>query len=146
MLFADHGYPAVAAAAPATPVQYRAMLEGRRALVATDPRDVAIGLAITEQLSQVEWLCELSVHPDHGRRGVGAALLEAVADAARRRGCDRIGLSTFRAVPFNAPFYAANGFGELALGRAEYPLADRFHAEVPAGVAPGERVLMVRAL
>jgi GNAT superfamily N-acetyltransferase len=107
---------------------------------------VPVGFALTEELGRVEWLCELSVHPDHGRRGIGGALVEAVARAARLRGCDRIGLSTFRAVPFNAPFYDRHGFTEVPLDRAGPPLAIRFHAEVPAGVNPGERVLMVRFL
>lgn len=146
MLFADNGYPALAAAAPATPELYRASLLGRRALVATDSGDTPVGFALTEQLGEVEWLCELSVHPDNGRLGIGGSLVEAVAEAARERGCDRIGLSTFRALPFNAPFYGRHGFTEVALDRTDPALVDRFHAEVPSGVDPAERVLMVRSL
>jgi GNAT superfamily N-acetyltransferase len=122
------------------------MLRERRALVAADSRDQPVGVALTEQIGRVEWLCELSVHPDHGRRGIGGAPVEAVAEAARERGCARIGLSTFRALPFNAPFYGRHGFTEVALGRFDPPLIDRLHAEVPAGVDPAERVLMVRSL
>jgi GNAT superfamily N-acetyltransferase len=33
------------------------------------------------------FLYELSVHPDHRRRGVGTALVKALADLARDRGC-----------------------------------------------------------
>lgn len=144
MLFADHGYPALAEAAPASPERYRGMLRERRALVAADSRDQPVGFALTEQMGRVEWLCELSVHPDHGRRGIGGALVEAMAEAARGRGCERIGLSTFRDVPFNAPFYARHGFTEVPLGQAEAMLVNRFHAEVPPGVNPEKRVLMVR--
>ncbi|MFN3546733.1 MAG: GNAT family N-acetyltransferase [Mesorhizobium sp.] len=146
MLFADHGYPALAAAAPASPERYRAMLRERRALVAADSHDQPVGFALTEQTGRVEWLCELSVHPDHGRRGIGGALVEAVAEAARGRGCGRIGLSTFRSLPFNAPFYARHGFAEVPLDGVDPPIERRFHAEVPAGVDPRERVLMVKVL
>ena len=146
LLFAEHGYPALAAAAPPTPVQYLAALRGRRALVATGAGDEPVGFAVTERLGGVEWLCELSVPPDHGRRGIGGALLEAVAQAARERGCDRVCLSTFRSVPFNAPFYARHGFVEIPLDTADVVLANRFRAEVPAGIDAAERVLMVRIL
>ncbi len=129
-----------------TPEQYRATLQGRRALVATGPFDEPAGFALTETLGRVEWMCELSVHPDHGRRGIGGALVEAVAEAARLCGSSHVGLSTFRAVPFNAPFYVRCGFAELPLAEASPRLARRFHAEVPAGVDPRERVLMLRTL
>ena len=121
-------------------------MQGRRALVATHVLDEPVGFAMTEQLGRIEWLCELSVHPTHGRRGIGGALVEAVARAARGRGCDRIGLSTFRAVPFNAPFYVRHGFFEMPLDRAESLLVRRFRDEVPADVDPAERVLMIKML
>ncbi|RST84664.1 N-acetyltransferase [Aquibium carbonis] len=145
-LFADHGYPALAAAASAAPEQYRSAALAGRVLVATDSADRPVGFALTELIGRVQWLCELSVHPDHARRGVGASLVEAVADAARLGGASHVGLSTFRAVPFNAPFYARCGFAELPLERASPPLARRFQAEVPAGIDPDRRVLMLRPL
>lgn len=144
--FLDHGHPGLAAAAPAAPDVYRALLYGRRTLVATDGLDQPVGFAITEKLDRTEWLCELSVHPDHGRRGIGGALLAAVVGSALARGCDNVGLSTFREVPFNAPFYARHGFVEAPLDRVAPPLARRFMDEVPAGIDPLERVLMVRML
>lgn len=146
LLFADHGYPQLATVAPATPEQYLALLQGRRTLVATDALDEPVGFAMTEQLGRVEWLCELSVHPDYGRRGIGGALVEAVVRAARELGCDSVGLSTFRAVPFNAPFYARHGFLEVPLHRAGPLLLRHFRDEVPADVDPAERVLKVRML
>ncbi len=146
MLLAGHGYPSLAVEPPATPPQFAARLRGRRLLLATDSLDEPIGFALTERLGRTEWLCELSVHPAHGRRGVGAALVEAVAKAARERGCDQIGLSTFRTVPFNAPFYASHGFVELPPETAGPVLARRFRDEVPPGIDPNERLMMVRML
>ena len=44
---------------------------------------------------------------------VGAALLDAVAGLARARGWPALTLSTFKDVPFNAPYYARLGFAEV---------------------------------
>jgi GNAT superfamily N-acetyltransferase len=52
----------------------------------------------------------MDVDPAHGRRGLGAALVETVCDWARIQGYGVISLSTFRDLPWNAPFYAKLGF------------------------------------
>ena len=49
---------------------------------------------------------QVSVHPDHGRRGIGRRLLERVQAATRLA----LTLTTFRDVPWNAPYYARLGF------------------------------------
>jgi len=59
------------------------------------------------------WLEEIDVHPDHGRRGVGRALVERVIEWARRHGSRSLSLTTFRDIAWNAPFYASVGFREL---------------------------------
>ena len=92
------------------------------------------------------WLAEISVDPEHGRRGVGTALLREIIEDAARRGLKGVALSTFRDVPFNAPFYREHGFEETD-PRIEPPgLRDRFEAETPAGIDRSTRVLMVRRL
>ena len=53
---------------------------------------------------------QIDVLPSHARRGIGAALLAAVAGLARARGWPALTLSTFKDVPFNAPYYARLGF------------------------------------
>lgn len=69
------------------------------------------------QVLEVEGLAhleQLSVAPDHGRRGCGRRLVEAALDEARDRGHDRISLRTYADVPWNGPFYARAGFAEVA--------------------------------
>ncbi|MFT3889358.1 MAG: GNAT family N-acetyltransferase [Arachnia sp.] len=69
---------------------------------------------------------QVSVHPDHGRRGHGRALVEAAAAEAARRGFTLMTLRTFADVPWNAPFYATLGF-------VERPTPDDdFHRELAA--------------
>lgn len=153
-LFAAHGYRQIAEA-PETPLaEFRAFLESDPCLVATwsgpdEPsggRGCAVGFAVAGPLAGVFYLRELAADPDFGRRGAGSALLEAVADLARAKGFDSLALSTFRDVPFNAPFYARRGFAELDPAAAPAALCERFLSEVPAGVDPARRILMLRRL
>lgn len=55
-------------------------------------------------------LQQLSVDPAHGRRGLGAALVDVCCRQARRLGYRQLTLTTFRNVPYNAPWYARLGF------------------------------------
>jgi len=45
-------------------------------------------------------------------QGIGRLLLQTAADWARTRGFSTLSLTTFRHVPWNAPFYASFGFRE----------------------------------
>jgi GNAT superfamily N-acetyltransferase len=58
-------------------------------------------------------LWQLSVHPSSGRQGRGRALLEAVCDWATTHDYRAVTLTTFRDIPWNAPFYASCGFVPL---------------------------------
>jgi len=57
---------------------------------------------------------QVSVHPDHQRRGIGRGLVEAAMAEARAQGFDRLSLCTYRDVPWNGPFYRSLGFTEVA--------------------------------
>ena len=57
---------------------------------------------------------QLAVHPDHARRGLGTALVQAAREEARWAGHDRLSLTTYRDVAFNEPFYRRLGFAEVA--------------------------------
>lgn len=153
-LFADHGYPEIAEA-PETPLaEFVAFLRQEVCVVAAsldrcdgstgEPRPV--GFAVADAVGAYFWLKELAVDPAFGRRGIGSALLDAVAEHGRRRGYGALALSTFRKVPFNAPLYARRGFAELNAQQAPVGLRTRFLREVPPGIDPAHRILMVRLL
>ena len=78
-----------------------------RVLVVGEPVQ---GFAVLELLDGAVHLEQLSVHPAHGRRGIGGALLAATVEAAREQGADRVTLLTYADVPWNAPFYARHGW------------------------------------
>lgn len=79
-------------------------------------------------------------------RGFGAALIDRTAAAARARGLDTLYLSTYRDVPWNAPFYVRRGFADVQ--RGEWPRAFRvqFMAENSHGHPPWRRTIMRRSL
>ncbi len=104
-----------------------------------------VGFALALEIDGLAHLEQVSVPPEHGRRGHGRALGEASADEARRRGHRRITLRTFADVPWNATAYARAGF-------AEEPPATTFHlalveTEARLGLDRlGRRIQMGRAL
>ncbi|GAB5508592.1 MAG: GNAT family N-acetyltransferase [Nitratireductor sp.] len=143
-LFAAHGYAGLAATpAMASNAFDRIALENHT-LVAEHEADGAVGFAICGNIGLFLHLKELSVAPEHGKRGLGSALLRAVVAESVSRGLDGVSLSTFRAVPFNAPFYARHGFVEQPLISVPEALKERFFLEIPPGIAAESRVLMLR--
>ncbi|MEX4006029.1 GNAT family N-acetyltransferase [Neoaquamicrobium sediminum] len=142
-LFRAHGYPEIADNPFASVDDFRAMATGHEVLVAVAGEGRPVGYAVSGARSDFLHLRELSVDPDHGRRGLGSALVRAVIARCLERALRGVTLTTFRTVPFNAPFYAALGFVELPLEQASAPLRDVFHQELPEGIAATSRVLMV---
>jgi ribosomal protein S18 acetylase RimI-like enzyme len=65
---------------------------GHHLLVALGEGSIPIGFVSGVETTHPDkgtemFLYELGVHPDHRRRGVGRALVEALAELARRNGC-----------------------------------------------------------
>lgn len=117
--------------------------QARWVLVADGP---VRGLAAVGVLDGAAHLEELAVRPEHGRRGVGGALLEAACDRAGAEGFAVMTLTTFRDVAWNAPWYGRRGFCELA--RAEWgpQLRAQWRREEAAGIAVAPRIAMRRRL
>jgi GNAT superfamily N-acetyltransferase len=139
-----YGYDSVADAPIPDVAWLRGMIDGQDVWVAADGNDAAVGFAVAGPAAGFLHLRELSVDPAHGRKGLGRALVLAVHDAAMAAGLAGTTLTTFRDVPFNAPFYAGLGFVELPLPAAPQRLVEMFLTEVPDGVSSDRRVLMVR--
>ncbi|MFV2197310.1 GNAT family N-acetyltransferase [Nocardiopsis sp. LOL_012] len=122
----------------------RPMLAGaERVLVALDGGAVC-GLAATAAVDGRTHLEQLAVHPGHGRRGIGSALLEAVCAQAARQGRGRVTLTTFRDLAWNGPWYARRAFVPLAPGEWGPELARLWESEAPIRVRP--RLAMARTV
>lgn len=85
---------------------------------------------------------EIDVHPDHGRRGLGRRLVAEVCRWAARLGHRGVTLTTFRDVPWNAPFYARLGFVEIPPAELSPALDAVLRREALAGIDRTRRVAM----
>jgi ribosomal protein S18 acetylase RimI-like enzyme len=68
------------------------MSEGHQLLFAVGDEGTPVGFVTGVELTHPDkgtemFLYELAIHPDHRSRGVGRALVGALADLARERGC-----------------------------------------------------------
>lgn len=89
---------------------------------------------------------QVSVHPDHARRGLGRRLLAAAEGWARSRGLLALTLTTFAEVPWNAPYYARLGFRALAESELTDALREIRRQEAARGLDAWPRVAMRRVL
>ena len=99
-----------------------------------------VGFALCEVVGAALHLVELSVHPEHGRRGLGRCLVQRVIEEAAARKLEAVTLTTFADIPWNAPFYASMGFVVLPEQALTPFLATALHQEGALGMT--ERVAM----
>jgi GNAT superfamily N-acetyltransferase/VanZ family protein len=143
-LFLDYGIPAEELDDTRSPSELAEALAARQLWVAVDAADRPVGFALVAMVGAALHLEEIDVDPEHGRRGIGSALLERVCAEARRSGRDHVTLTTYAHVPWNAPFYERHGFRVLARGELDPPLRDVVDAEARRIPAPERRVAMRR--
>src|SRR4029078_2757351 len=99
--------------------------------------ETPVGFALVRMLGDdLAHLDELDVDPSHGRRGLGTALVLAVCEWASASGYSGVTLTTFRAVPWNLPFYARLGFTEIPADGVRPELAAVVSAEAARGLRP----------
>ena len=145
-LFADYGL-ADQLSDLLTPIEsLREGVRTDRLWVVVDEADRPVGFALASVVGDNAHLDELDVHPAHGRRGLGAALVEAVRDWARTSGYHAITLTTLRHIPWNAPWYQRLDFRVLEENELSQALRDLLQEEIHRGLPADQRVAMRRAL
>jgi ribosomal protein S18 acetylase RimI-like enzyme len=144
--FREFGDPRIARCAdnppyPAAALQ-RAIAESRLWVAVED--STIVGFALGWIVDGEGHLDELAVTPDHGRRGIGRALVDAVIAWTTAQGLSSITLTTFRDVPFNAPYYEKIGFTVVTdLSETLQALVEE---QATYGLDPSLRVVMRRRL
>ncbi|MEX6505003.1 GNAT family N-acetyltransferase [Jiella sp. M17.18] len=106
----------------------------------------AVGFAAACGLTDVYWLAELSVHPGHGRKGIGSALVTAVTQRAAWYFYRAVGLSTYCDIPCGAVFYERLHFLRVPDKDCPAWLTQRRIDETPPGGDGRDRIAMLRWL
>lgn len=106
----------------------------------------AVGFLAAHALPDLYWISELSVDPEHGRRGIGRALLSAALERARWFHHRAVGLTADAVIPVGAPFYHRSGFVRLPDADCPPWLRRRKRAETPPGSSETSRCVMIRRL
>lgn len=102
------GIPDLAFAAAAPPIAADRLRQGE--LVVGDEDGRIIGFVLLNVIDGRLYIANISVAPDSSGCGVGAALMAAATQRAATRGLGATMLTTFRAPPWNAPWFGRLGF------------------------------------
>ncbi|VWC00083.1 GNAT family acetyltransferase [Burkholderia lata] len=137
------GMTHIADAEPTDAAAVLVRIDDGRAYVAIDPQGACVGFAFYRLLdAQRLYLEELDVAPTHAGQRIGARLIEQVTARAAQEGIAEVVLSTFRAAPWNAPYYARLGFSLVDDATLDDTLrAIRAH-HVSLGLDETQRVFM----
>lgn len=111
--------------------------------VAVDDRNNPVGFAVVMIMGDRIHLHELSVDPEHGRKGLGTRLSETIIQFAKSSGFTGVTLSTFQDIPWNAPFYKKLGFRAMKEEEIGISLQKIGDEEAQHGLPISERILMI---
>lgn len=108
--------------------------------------DAMAGFLVNEPFRRELHIWEFNVHPDFQQKGIGAGLMRACLIDARNSGFSAVTLTTFRDVPWNAPFYARLGFEEVSALDAHPRLTGELALEKDHGMPIERRCAMIAFL
>jgi GNAT superfamily N-acetyltransferase len=140
--------PRIAACAddpPFTVDELAHYIDASRAWVATDDEAV-VGLLLVDLVGGAAHIEEVDVALAAGRRGHGSRLVAHAAGWARTSGVPALTLTTFRDVPWNAPWYLRQGFRILSDAELTPQLVALRAREDAQGLPAELRVVMRREL
>lgn len=143
-IFRSCGMDAIADDEPFTVTELALFQARGGALVFTDASDVPVAYLLLERLDGNAHVEQLSVHPSHARRGLGSELLDTAEKWAQAEGLAWLTLTTFRDVPWNAPYYRRLGFEELDPELLDDGLRGILECEALLGLSRWPRIAMRR--
>lgn len=129
---------------PITEARHRQWIDSGTVWVAVDANDIPVGFLDAEVFGDTLHVWEISVHRRWHGRGIGRALLDTASGHARDAGLARLTLTTFRDVPWNAPYYARMGFTCVDADSLCARLRAVLDGETAAGLPAAWRCAMLR--
>jgi predicted N-acetyltransferase YhbS len=143
--FASVGMTGIADAPPMELAVVERKIAAREIIVAVSG-DAMCGFVMFEPQPTRIYIQELDVLTSHAGQRIGAALIEQVAQLARTRQLTQLILSTYRDVPWNAPYYRRLGFRDIEETELDAALVARRDAHIARGLDESKRVFMRREL
>ncbi|MEV7092282.1 GNAT family N-acetyltransferase [Amycolatopsis sp. NPDC051045] len=145
-LFREIDMAAIADDDPGSVAELAVYQEDGRAWVSVDEADRPVAYLVAGIVDGCAHIEQVSVHPGHARRGLGSALIETLAGWAASRGLKALTLTTFGAVPWNAPYYERLRFRIVPDAEIGAGLWAIRRAEAARGLDAWPRVAMLRPL
>ncbi|MFM0644092.1 GNAT family N-acetyltransferase [Paraburkholderia bryophila] len=144
--FASVGLTGIADAPPMDIERVESKIAAREIIVAVDADATRVGFVMFEPQATRIYIQELDVLTSHAGQRIGAALIEQVAQHALDRQLTQLILSTYREVPWNAPYYRRLGFRDIEAAELDAHLIERRDAHIARGLDESKRVFMRRDL
>jgi predicted N-acetyltransferase YhbS len=142
--FATIGMTGIADAQPMNADFVRRKIEACEIIVAANDAARSVAFVMFAPLVGRFYIEELDVLTGWAGRRIGAELIGQVEVLARQAGARQLVLSTFRDVPWNAPYYRRLGFSVIANDRLDAKLRAIRDAHVARGLDESKRVFMCR--
>ena len=142
--FATVGLTGIADARPMNVDFVRRKIEASEIIVAVNDTGNCVAFVMFARLATRFYIEELDVLTTWAGRRIGARLIDEVAVLARQAGVPQLVLSTFRDVPWNAPYYRRLGFSVIESECLDAKLRAIRAAHVARGLDETKRVFMYR--
>jgi len=114
--------------------------------VALDRRARIVGFVLVGRVGHDAMIETLAILPEYSGSGLGRALIGAAIDWARQSGAAGMLVGAYRDIPWDAPFYARLGFGEVPRRQWSQEMHRLRREETVAGHDPERRLWMRLAL
>lgn len=111
--------------------------------VAVDNDDLPIGFINIQMLDNSLHINEVSVCQTCQGKGIGKQLIQHIIAYAQEQGVHSVSLTTFRDIPWNAPYYQRLGFRLMAESDLSDEIKSILQEEVDAGFNAQDRCAMV---
>ena len=117
-----------------------------RLWVAELDNGILVGFALVAIRGESAHIDELNVLPEYTRRGIGSALVRTVCIWASSVALSSVTVSTFKNIPWNAPFYQRLGFQVVEPQTLSSAHAELVDLETRRGLHQAPRVIMSHIL
>lgn len=113
--------------------------------VAADDNNKPVGFIACYPLDGFFYVHETSVSRECQGQGIGRRLMNTIENYALDQGFPYIGLTTFRDIRWNGPFYKSLGYKEIAPDIYS-GLHNKFKDDIRKGMDPATRCVMIKVL